>query len=79
MTKDGVTSFLNILRERLKIVETILPHKWRHTFATRFLRNGGDIETLRLLLGHTNLSTTQMYLHLAKDDLISNYNKVIKE
>lgn len=53
------------------------PHKWRHTFATTFIKNGGDLETLRLLLGHTNLKTTQKYLHLSKGDIVENYKQVM--
>ena len=38
----------------------------RHTFAVRYLMNGGDIMTLRLILGHATLEVTQMYMHLAE-------------
>jgi integrase/recombinase XerD len=38
-------------------------HKFRHTFATNFLRDGGDIRTLQKILGHSNLETTMLYVH----------------
>jgi len=78
MTTSSVESFVYRLKIKLKIEENITPHKWRHTFATNFLKKGGDLETLRLLLGHSNLKTTQKYLHLSKGDIISNYMDIMK-
>lgn len=49
----------------------ITPHKLRHTFATYLLRSGSDIETVRLLLGHTDIKTTALYIH-------SNYEQMQK-
>lgn len=57
----------NIFR-RLKVssgVDRVHPHLLRHTFATSFIVGGGDLETLRLLLGHYDYSVTKNYLHLA--------------
>lgn len=45
------------------------PHKYRHTFAVNFLRNGGNIKQLQEILGHTNLRTVEIYLKLADIDL----------
>jgi site-specific recombinase XerD len=77
MTTSSVESFIYRLKIKLNLSENITPHKWRHTFATTFIRNGGDLETLRLLLGHSNLKTTQKYLHLSRSDIVSNYNSIM--
>ena len=50
-------------------------HLFRHTFAVRYLMNGGDIMTLRLMLGHTSIETTQMYLHLAQAHIQLQHHK----
>ena len=45
------------------------PHKFRHTFATHFIINGGDPFSLRNLLGHTNIETTKIYVDMSPKDL----------
>ncbi|MEI2691569.1 MAG: tyrosine-type recombinase/integrase [Anaerolineae bacterium] len=81
-TKDGVDNFFlsvdgaplatnglgQVLRRLGKAsdVPRLHPHLFRHTFAVRYLMNGGDIMTLRLMLGHSSLEVTQLYLHLAE-------------
>lgn len=45
------------------------PHKFRHTFATHFVINGGDPFSLRDLLGHTNIETTKIYVDMSPKDL----------
>lgn len=47
-------------------VPRLHPHLFRHTFAVRYLMNGGDVMTLKLMLGHTTLDVTQIYMHLAE-------------
>jgi integrase/recombinase XerD len=78
MTVTAVETFIYRLKNRLGIKESISPHKWRHTFATTFSRRGGNMEILRLILGHENLKTTQKYLHLNKEDLINNYRDIFQ-
>lgn len=48
-------------------IDRLHPHLLRHTFATNYLCDGGDLETLRLILGHSDLQVTSMYLHLAQN------------
>jgi site-specific recombinase XerD len=52
------------------------PHKLRHTFATQFLRKGGDMETLRRILRHTDIKVTQRYTHLRTEDLLQAHRLV---
>ncbi len=59
----------DIIKKDLQISQSISPHKWRHTYATLCLVNGADLEFVRKTLGHTNLNTTQKYLHLSKEHL----------
>lgn len=51
-------------------------HRLRHTFATNYLRHGGDIVRLSIVLGHSQITTTQRYLHLLTEDLSASHQKV---
>ena len=65
------------LKRKLQITQSISPHKWRHTFATRYISNGGDTASLQKILGHKSLSTTEKYLHLNVDILRKRYEETM--
>ena len=60
---------------QISSITNISPHKLRHTFATHMLNNGAEINAIKDILGHSNLSSTQVYTHTTIDRLKSVYKK----
>lgn len=73
LTDRGVRFILSELMKKASGTLHIHPHMLRHTFATHLLNEGADLRSVQELLGHSNLSSTQVYTHVSKDSLRKTY------
>lgn len=74
MTENSVKQLFFRLRKKCNI-DRLHPHMLRHTFATKYLMNGGDIFTLQQILGHTSLEMVRKYSHIASAYMIKSHKK----
>jgi integrase/recombinase XerD len=75
-TASGVRSLLRRLAEYAGLEVRVYPHLCRHTFACRWVQAGGDVETLRRILGHSSIAVTLKYLGLVVDDLQAKHDEL---
>lgn len=69
LDRSALRKMLLAAGQRAEVAETVNPHRFRHTFAVNYLRNGGDVYTLQRLLGHATMEMVKRYLSLAQTDI----------
>lgn len=75
LTSRGIEKIIDDIVKKAALKHNISPHVLRHTFATDLLNNGADLKSVQELLGHSSLSTTQIYTHITNERLRSVYLK----
>ncbi len=75
LTTRGVEYILNSIEKKVGLTMSLHPHKFRHTFATHLLNQGLDLRVIQELMGHSSLSSTQVYTHVSNQKMQEEYQK----
>lgn len=78
MTRQGFWDVLKKMVRKSGLQKSVSPHMLRHTFATHLLQGGANLITVKELLGHSNINTTQIYTHLVDETVRDSFYKTVK-